>query len=218
MKRRRNFFLLGLLFFLGLCWQFPLFHVVPLKQLNSTNEVTSFDAAEFADDLWSTKLVPSFEHAADAGELCALLGSDPQSALKNFGHKVGIGRVVSFYLQGEGTIIAVEKSGVSLSVTAPDDRADVKLKSGLLFGNTVRDATRLLNASEFANSQHFNSISTELNRIVEKKVQPALRAHSAVGRKIRFVGCADVRATSKSFLPLTVIPLQVSFPKSASRN
>jgi hypothetical protein len=46
---------------------------------------------------------------------------------------------------------------------------------------------------------------------VEEQVQPDLKTKAKIGEKIRFIGCAEVRASSKQLLPLTVIPLQVEF-------
>jgi predicted lipoprotein len=105
----------------------------------------------------------------------------------------------------------VEKTGTAVSCAGSEGQADVVLKTGLLFGNTIRDGTGQLLASEFANSQDFNAISKELNRMVEEQVQPDLKANAHVGKKIRFVGCAEIRASSKALLPLTAIPLQVEF-------
>ncbi len=103
---------------------------------------------------------------------------------------------------------AVDNSGVHLNVS---DKPDVILKTSLLFGNTIRDATGQLTASDFANSQDFNAVSKELNHLVETNVQPALKEQAKIGAKIHFIGCAEVRASNKKILPLTVIPLQVEF-------
>jgi predicted lipoprotein len=195
---------------LVLTYWFPLFRIVPLEQVAAANANQKFDAAAFAKDFWSKQLVPSFEQATDAAELIPAIQSDPETARKTFGKSVGIGRVYYYFLRGVGTVTAVDKSGVHLSMT---DQPDVVLKTGLLFGNTIRDATGQLIAGNFANSQDFNAVSKELNRIVEKDIQPALKSQAQVGAKIRFVGCAEVRASNKKILPLTVIPLQVEFPE-----
>ncbi len=198
---------------LGITWVFPLFRIVPLEQVAAAKSNAQFDAESFADDFWKKQLVPSFEQAVTAAELVTAVKSDPESARQHFGKSVGIGRVYFYFFHGEGTIVAVEKAGIAVSCVAPDDEADLVLKTGLLFGNTIRDATGQLPVGDFANSQDFNAVSKELNRIVEQQIQPALKAQAKVGQKIRFVGCAEVRTSSQKILPLTVVPLQVVFPE-----
>lgn len=198
---------------LGLTWVFPLFRIVPLEEVAAARSSAQFDAKTFAQDFWSKQLVPGFEQAADASTLINAIKTDPEAARKEFGRSAGIGRVYLYFFRGEGTIVAVEKSGVAVSCVAPDDDADVVLKTGLLFGNTIRDSTGQLVSSNFANSQDFNAISKELNAIVERDVQLKLKSNAKVGDKIRFVGCAEVRESNKKLLPLTAIPLLVEFPE-----
>jgi len=82
------------------------------------------------------------------------------------------------------------------------------LLAGLLFGNTVRDATGLIDASNFPDSRQFNEISTELNRIVEARVIRRLREKSVVGQRIHFAGCAEIPDEGEVASPLPVIPLE----------
>jgi predicted lipoprotein len=203
----------AVLAFLGLTWVFPLFRIVPLEEVAAARASAQFDAKTFSQDFWTKHLVPGFEHATDASTLINAIKDDPEAARNEFGRSVGIGRVYLYFFRGEGKIIAVEKSGVAISCVVPDDEADIVLKTGLLFGNTVRDSTGALVSSNFANSQDFNAISKELNGIVERDVHPKLKSNAKVGVKIRFVACAEVRASSKKLLPLTAIPLQVEFPE-----
>jgi predicted lipoprotein len=203
----------AVLAFLGLTWVFPLFRIVALEEVAAARASAQFDAKAFAQDFWTKQLVPGFEQAADVPTLLNAIKADPEASRKEFGRSVGIGRVYLYFFRGEGTIVAVEKSGVAVSCVAPDEETDIVLKTGLLFGNTIRDSTGQLVSSNFANSQDFNAISKELNAIVERDVQPELKSNAKVGDKIRFVGSAEVRASSQKLLPLTAIPLQVEFPK-----
>ena len=99
----------------------------------------------------------------------------------------------------------------SIVVALDGTEAKVSLSVGLLFGNTVRDASGLLDVSAFPNSQEFNDLSTQLNGIVETRVAPALRDKAAVGKAIRFAGCAELEEDAKSDV-LPVIPIKVEWP------
>ena len=86
---------------------------------------------------------------------------------------------------------------------------DIVLQTGVVSGNTVRDATGLLSASDYPNSQQFNAISNELNRLVETLVIPSAKQAAQVGRQIEFVGCARVLNLPADASPLKLIPLEV---------
>jgi predicted lipoprotein len=201
-----------------LLWFFPLFHVVRRGTSSAGTAASNFNATDFAQEFWDTKLTPAFDQAADAATVLAALQNDPQQAQSEYGHSAGLGRTVLYFVRGRGRITAV--SGKSIDVIlvesgdqVDDDQADVALQTGLLFGNTVRDATALIDGSDFANSQQFNEISTALNQIVESTVLPTLKQQAQVGRAIEFVGCAEVTNLPRDASPLQVIPVQVRFPE-----
>ncbi len=194
----------------GLVWVFPLFHIVRLDKLQAATQQASFNAAEFVESFWRDQLVPSLDDAADAATVLAAFDDDSQSARGQYGRKVGIGRTTLLLLRGKGRVVSVDKKGVGIALTISGTEPDIVLHTGFLFDNTARDATGLLNASSFANSQQFNEISTELNKVIEANVIPTLKAKAKPGQEVQFVGCAEVSDTVINVRPLTVIPLEIT--------
>jgi predicted lipoprotein len=194
----------------GLFWLFPLFHVVRINTVEGDTGRSSFNAADFAKSFWSDRLVPSLSRAADAGTVLAVSRSGPKEAREKFGRKVGVSRMRLVVLQGSGTIVTLDKNGVGVALAADANEPDIILQTRLLFGNTVRDATGLLDASDFPNSQHFNDVSVELNRIVEERVISVLKEKAAVGQQIDFAGCAEIADEARILKSLPVIPLDVT--------
>lgn len=195
----------------GVFWLFPLFHVIRTDELEAARRQTAFDAASFAQSFWTERLPPALNDAPEAVEVLAAFRQNPQAAREKFGRKVGVSRTRFFVLRGRGTIVAVDAKGIRVTLGREADDPDILLHSGLLFGNTIRDATGLVSAGDFPNSQHFNDVSTELNRIVEARVVPKLKERAAIGRKIRFVGCAELPDGAREVRPIKVIPLDVQF-------
>jgi predicted lipoprotein len=195
----------------GVFWRYPLFHIVRLDELQAARQQATFDAAAFAKTFWDKTLVPSLGKAQDATELFSKLDNAPKEVRGQFGRKVGVGRTTLFFVRGRGTVTHIDKKGVGISLTGDNTSPDIVLHTGLLFGNVARDATGLLDASNYANSQQFNDISTELNRIIETRVIPVLKEGAATGKTLHFVGCAEVSDTASEFRPLKVIPLEVRF-------
>jgi hypothetical protein len=72
----------------------------------------------------------------------------------------------------------------------------------------IRDGCGLLDVNQAPGLAEFNALSAELNRLVEARVQPALRSTS-VGATLTFAGCAESpEALPASGPVLTFIPVQ----------
>lgn len=193
-------------------WFFPAFRIVSLKQAKAAKDRGAFNAAEFATKFWSEHLTPALDHAPDASTVLAALSKDAKAAATNYGRTIGMSDTTYYLMRGTGTIVTAGNSGTGVSLDGANGEADLLLKTGLLFGNTVRDATGLLTASEFPNSKNFNDVSTELNRIVESQVLPLLKTNVVVaGRKLRFVVCAEVSEDDAGERPLKVVPVLIEW-------
>jgi len=193
-----------------LTWFFPLFHVVSRESLRTEREQQTFNAAAFVQEFWQKKLTPALADAADATLVLTALRENPEQARTQFGRTAGLGRETMYFLRGNGTIVTVDKKEVGVSL-GDEEQVDLTLQNGLLFGNTVRDATGLLSANDYPNSQQFNEISSELNRTIETQLLPPLRTAAKVGAEIEFVGCAAVTNLPRDITPLKVVPLEVKF-------
>jgi predicted lipoprotein len=208
----RAFFILGAIVAVGaLTWLFPLFHVVSRAALQAQQEQQDFRAADYVADFWATKLAPALAGAADAPAVLAALRDNSAKAPAQFGRTAGIGRSTYYFIRGSGKIVAVDKKQIGVSLSNATDKADLMLETGLLFGNTVRDATGLISGDDFPNSQQFNEVSTELNRRIETDVLPSLRERAKIGDLIEFVGCAEITNLPGDATPLRLVPLEVKF-------
>jgi predicted lipoprotein len=206
--KRIGLILVGLAILSSLFWCFPLFHFVPLQQAAAQKAQAEFNAAQFTADFWQQRLLKSLDQAVKAETLVELLKSDPIAARKQFSRTLGLGDSHTYFISGTGRVISVSDQEISLTITAGASKPQVAIQVGLLFGNTVRDATGLLNVNDYPNSQDFNAISQELNRIIETRVLPDLKAKAKVGATIRFVGCAQVDDPATDLNPLRVIPVR----------
>ena len=192
----------------GICWLFPLFHIVPLETATAQKAAATFNATEFAEAFWTNQLVSALDKSTKADVLLAAIQADPVAAKKKFSRSVGLSDSYFYFVSGAGQVVDVSDDAVSLSVTEGSTNAEISLQSNLIFGDAIRDGTGLLSASAFPNSQDFNDISAALNHIVETRVLPTLRHQAKVGSKISFAGCAEVDDESTDLKPLKVIPVQ----------
>jgi predicted lipoprotein len=194
----------------AVCWLVPPFHLISLDEASANQGPVAESAAEFVEKFWETELAAALANAADAANVLASLRDDVRRAEEQYGRSVGLSRKYYFFVRGEGRVVSVDRTAVGVALTDDGEAADVLLQRGHVFGNAVRDATGLLNPSDYTNSQQFNDVSSELNRIVEARVLPALFEQSEIGRTVRFVGCAEAE-TRAGAVQLKTIPLEVEF-------
>jgi predicted lipoprotein len=186
--------------------KFPLFHIAPIEQA-STRQVAPLNPKAFAEQYWTTRLVPRLADAHDAATVLAALRANAQQARSEFGRTVGLGRSTYFLLRGEGTIVSIEKNAIGVALAEAGREPDLLITTGPVFGNAVRDAPGAITAGEFSRSQDFNDLAAELNLLVENRVERPLAEHAHIGGHVRFVGCVELLG-EKPIKPLKLIPLE----------
>ena len=93
---------------------------------------------------------------------------------------MGVSESYTYFVSGQGRVLATSNDEISLAVTDGATEAEVSLQVGLLFSNAVRDGTGLLNVSDYPNSQDFNGISEALNKLIEENADKLTPEFSAV--------------------------------------
>ena len=189
----------------GICWRFPLLHVVTIKTATAEKAATTFNATQFAETVWANQFLPALTGGSPADELISLIQTNPAAAKKKFSRGSGVGDSYFYFVRGAGKIIAVADDEISIAVTAGSTNAEIALQTGLIFGNALRDSTGLLNPGDYPNSQDFNDISAALNHIVETMLATKPREFGKVGEDIWFSGCAEVDDEASDLKPLKVI-------------
>lgn len=186
----------------------PLFRIVPLGQAEQQGNSKSaeFEPSAFVEEFWTQQLIPGAGKAVEVSKLIAEIKQDQQAARDAHGRSLGLSDTYFYFVSGTGRVVSVEKNTVELSVDDDSTQVQVLLETGLVFGNAVRDGTGLLDLNDFANSQEFNAISTEINRRIENDVLPKLREKATVGSTIHFVGCAQISDEETDLSPLRVVP------------
>ncbi|QDU90420.1 hypothetical protein Pla175_38240 [Pirellulimonas nuda] len=191
-----------------LLWLVPLVHITRLDASASNEKSGEFEAGAYAERLWSEALTPRFARAHEASDALDAIESDPGQAREAIGRTVGVSRGFMLFVQGRGRIVSVDRAGVAVAF-GDGDAADIVLQTGPIFGNAVRDAPGMVEAKEVANSQDFNDLSAELNRIAERKAAYPLAEGARPGRRLSFVACAEVKDPQRFARPLKAAPVSI---------
>jgi predicted lipoprotein len=194
---------------LALCWAFPPFHIRSLKETQAAHSNAQFNSTNFVERFWTEKLIPAAERATDASKVLEAIEADPAKAREQFGRSVGISSSFYFFLRGAGRIVRVTEDEIGLSLRSEGDAVDISIPLGLVFGNAVRDATGLLDSSNYPNAQEFNDISANLNLMVENNVLPELQRIAKVGARVQFAGSVEVADDDEDLKPLKLVPVLI---------
>ena len=198
-----------------------------LEKVRQRRKQKAFDPTRYARHFWDNQLIGILDRAVDIEELIGLFNTDMAEAVKRYGKAPGVSRVYAYLLTGEGKIVAVGEDGFQVSIREPADNPDLFVATGhYIPGNAVRDASGLVDVSEFSDTMKFNEISGEINKIVVKEViKPFIDQGPKVTMTVEFYGATQVAqdateehlfgelldsdGSGKEFKLLTIVPIRL---------
>jgi predicted lipoprotein len=169
------------------------YYSVDIKNLEEVKEQqlrAKFNASQYARNFWDNRLNNILGQAIDVGELIKLFNTNMPEAVRSYGKAPGVSRVYAYLLKGQGKIVNIGKDFIDVSIAEPLSVADIRISTGnYIPGNAVRDASGLVDVSQFSDTMKFNEISGEINKIVVKEViTPFLEKNPKTGQSLIFFG------------------------------
>jgi predicted lipoprotein len=183
-----------------------------VRPIEEPKALTELSPAAYVDSIWSSKLLPRvMESAVDARELLDALGASADEATKRYGHREG-GGPSYFIVKGSGRVVNVDarsRAGLMLVDVAPfDGRPDVSVQIGpVLRGTSLRDATGIVQFTDFVNQLQFADVANELNARVMQAL-PAV-VTDVRRRAVTFVGTAAGGTESPLIRELVPVRLEM---------
>jgi len=174
------------------------------KHQASTTKKT-FDATEYAARFWKDDLPKSIADAIPVTSLLKSLEDDPQNAFQKYGRKIGISKTDYFMVKGKGIIQSVEDDYLEVTV---GDNTNIRVATGFIFGNAVRDGSGQVNINNFLNMTDFNNVSIAIDKLVKEKVVSRLRKAAAKGKQLDFAGATEIQEDHVDLDSLRIIPIQ----------
>ncbi len=165
-----------------------------LEEVRDQQSRQKFNASEYARDFWDNRLSTVLDQVIDAGELIKMFNVNMPEAIRRYGKTPGVSRVYAYLLKGEGRIINVGVDFLDVSLSEPWLNSDIRISTGnYVSGNALRDASGLVDVSQFTDTMKFNEISNEINKIVVKEViTPYLEKNPQKGQSVIFIGATQV--------------------------
>jgi predicted lipoprotein len=183
---------------------------VYLKKLSEVQakEPAAFNAVPFVQQLWETKLPARLDSALTLDDLQAALKTDPAQAFEKYFNTMSIGNVRYGLVKITGKVLAVNEDDVTVLVGEKDNAYPVTIATEYVYGNAIRDASRLVEIKDFVNTTDLNNISAELNKKVRTTVLPAFKGAVKKADSITCTGAIELNQAHYTLDNLEIIPVQ----------
>jgi predicted lipoprotein len=150
------------------------------------------------------------DSAVEINSFIKMLKENPKAVFEKYAKTQGIGNISFFLVKGEGIIESANEDDVLVTVKSATGEIQLKLNTGIYFGNAVRDVTGKISMGDFKNTMDFNSVSTELNKIVSTQVIQPFKAKAVKGTTVQFVGCAEINKEQVKIDNIELLPVKIS--------
>jgi len=168
-----------------------------------------FDAAGFAGKLWKEQLPAQISKAGDLAALFSSLRSQPDQAFATQGHSIGITNTASFLVHSTGQVTAIGEDDITVAVPTGDSSLVVTIATEYVYGNTIRDASGLVDIRDFTNTMDLNAISEELNKTVRSVVLPLFKTVVQKGDRVEFTGAVELNREHLKLSEPELLPVQL---------
>jgi len=186
------------------------YNSVYIKKLSDVQKAMpgKFDAKAFVQELWNEKLPAKLDSAIDINSLRKSIETNADEAFSKYTNALAIGNYRYALVKGEATIDSVNEDDVSVIVQS-EQPFKAAIVTEFVYGNTLRDASGLVNLKEFPNTSDLNNISEELNEIIRKKVVSSFKPNLKQGMKIEFTGAIQLNKEHVHFDDLEIVPVRI---------
>lgn len=184
---------------------------VYIKKLDEMKQTTDqkFDAATFTKKLWQEKLPAKLDSAVELTALVEEIKANLTAAFDKYSNTMAIGNYRYSLVKTTGVVTAVNEDDVALEVPTTTGIMNVTIATEFIYGNAIRDASKLIDVRDFTNSTDLSSISEALNNTVRKEVLPSFKTAVKKGNKVALIAAVEINKEHIKLDGLELIPVQI---------
>jgi hypothetical protein len=184
---------------------------VYLKKLSAVKDTSAgiFDAIAFTQKLWDERLPSKLDSAMDLNDLISAIRANPGEAFLNYTNALGIGNYRYGLVKLTGVASLINEDDIVMEVTNADTVMKVKLATEYVYGNAIRDASKLVDIRDFTNTTDLNNVSEQLNSKVRNSILPPFRKLVKQGDTIEATGAIEFNKEHIRFNDLELIPVRL---------
>lgn len=200
MKLFKYILVLAALLFLG-------YNSVYFEKLSEVRaqEETAFDFQAFAENLYYEGLLKKVQ-PVDLSELLSAIQTDTEGTFEEFGNRLGIGNSAYFMVRCTGEISKITEGQIELAI---DSIQTIRVDTKYIFGNALRDASGLVQLTDFKTNAEFNKVSEALNALIRKKVIPEVVQQLQQGDPVEVAGAVKLSKKDLDQPNVIITPAQI---------
>lgn len=191
-----------------------LYNSVYFKKLDAKEKAVAtavnLSPIEIAKKFWTDQFPAYVDSAVEVNMFLKMLRENPKQVFEKYSHTQGIGNSSFFLVKGEGIINSITGDDVTVIVKSSNGDEKIKLNTGIYFGNAVRDVTGKITMGDFSNTMDYNTVSTELNKLVHIEVVLPFKTKVAKEAVVQFVGCAEINKEQVQTDNIELLPVKIS--------
>ena len=184
---------------------------VYFKKLDEMKQTTNqkFDAASFTQKLWKDKLSGKLDSAVELTALVEQIKANPTVAFDKYSNTMAIGNYRYSLVKTQGVVTAVNEDDVALEVPTAGGIINVTIATEFIYGNAIRDASKLIDVKDFTNSTDLSNISEALNAMVRKEVLPSFKTAVKKGNTVSITAAIEINKEHIKLDGLELIPVKI---------
>ena len=172
-----------------------------------------FDAGSFSKRLWEEKLPARLDSAIDLAIFIRSAQANRADAFSKYSNALGIGNYRYALIKSEGIVASISEDDITVQLKQGDSLMEAKLATEFIYGNSIRDASGLIDLKDFPNTMELNGISEELNKIVRNTVLPPFKTAVKIGDRLIVTGAIELNKEHIKWNELEIIPVRLQIIK-----
>jgi Predicted periplasmic lipoprotein (DUF2291) len=176
-----------------------------LSKLNN-NATQKFDFTKYTDSLYHQGILKN-DAIVNLDALISELSTNKEATFNKYGNKMSIGNSAYFMAKFSGEVAVITNEGFTLKT---ENGQSYSIDTKFIFGNAIRDASKLVKLTDFKTNTEFNQISESLNNLVREDVLPKKLKDIKVGDKI--IGKGVISQSKKENLPIKIMLVDIQKP------
>ena len=204
------------------------FTVVKIADEEKIAQSEVFDPAAYVDDIWASKLIPTFnQKAVDLSKILAEMqpdanGTASKDSLIAIANKYGlitVGELHVYMVKGSGKIVSVNAETSVGTAEVELDGYSGPIKVLLYIGTripsddtSVRDALGFITLGDFKDQTEYGKAGSEINKRVLTQVLDPLDRNNLLGKTVSFTGAFSIRTFNLikiNIQKINIIPVQI---------
>jgi len=185
---------------------------VYIKKLSAVKNTAAgiFDAVAFTLKLWDEKLPPKLDSAIDLKQLISAIKTNPPEAFLRYTNAIGIGNYRYGLVRVTGIASVINDDDIIMEVANADTTLRLRLATEYIYGNAIRDASKLVDIRDFENTADLNNVSEQLNKKVRSSILPPFKKQVKQGDRIEVTGAVEFNKEHIRFNDLELIPVRLN--------